>query len=190
MEADEVDVESVIASAADQVENDYVEGQPPRKKQKTEGFFGYISNLFSMDQKEYDDQQIMMERNELKLILKKYPKLDVSEEVETAEYVRNMTDEQVHDMYQASKLKLGEEIILPKIIPENNGENAISLLGQILSIHLGLPDLQDEMIHDTRLITAANQLIPSLQPKLSLPMEIFGRISYHIMSQRKKIKTT
>jgi hypothetical protein len=158
----------------DQLIDDSVVGEPPRKKRKTgKDTFMNPNNV----QLEPESEELVLKRKELKAIMLRYPDLDLEKITRLHTDICRMHPNDVEILLENSKIEIGLKN------PNQNAKSMLSLIGVALHKITGLTGIYKKMESDDSLITALEHYLPDPTSKLSIPMQIVSRISSHIADE-------
>jgi hypothetical protein len=166
-------------------ENQEKEREPPKKRRRLE-------KSLTISSKEEEDEQVEEEgayvefkttkedrdrlaRRELKLLLKKHKHLDLDKLMEGHHFVHSLDREQMHELLENVKLEVG------MISPAQNAKNILMVVAGVLKLATG-KDHSEKLTNDTELLSALEHYLPDPLNVMSIPLQFFSRIGYHILN--------
>lgn len=177
-----------------ETEHNTEEKQPPKKKRKTEKIKDFGDLLREspkgivclgdedevkedgyMEFKTTKDDRDRLARRELKLLLKKHKHLDLDKLMEGHHFVHSLDREQMHELLENVKLEVG------MISPAQNAKNILMVVAGVLKMATG-KDYGEKLTSDTELLSALEHYLPDPLDMMSVPLQFFSRIGYHILN--------
>lgn len=140
--------------------------EPPLKKKKTKHQDLPESIVVTKD----EINKINIAKRELKTLFLKYPTLDITKTVEVDDFVDSLSPEELKKMLENMKTAIGQQN------PSTNSETILGPLALLLQKATGKKRVYKEIMEDTKLHAAFEQMIPCLEDYVSVPLQIVHRL--------------
>lgn len=169
----------VIDQAVERVE------KPKEKKRKRDDSDGKSSKKRKVVEEEeemvedVDENEKAMDelrRKELKRLVMKYPDVSLDKTREVDERIKAMTSEQVKEDLNNLKIEIGAQ---------QPGETALSIVGFVglmIQKYTGDKTVYERFTNDHELVSAVDQICPSIDDYLTVPLKIAHRVGAHLSS--------
>lgn len=144
--------------------------EPPSKKKKTKHQDFPQEIPITKD----DINRMNIARRELKILFLKYPALDITKTVEVDDFVDSLSAEELKKMLENMKVAIGQQN------PSTNSETVLGPLALILQKLTGKKSIYKDIMEDTKLHAAFEQMLPCLEDYVSVPLQIVHRIGNHL----------
>lgn len=144
--------------------------EPPLKKKKTKHSVVDETPILTKD----EQNKINIARRELKALFLKYPDLDITRTVEVDEHVESLPMSEVKKMLENMKVAIGQQN------PSSNSETILGPLALILQKVTGKKRIYRDIMDDTKLHAAFEQMLPCIEDYISVPLQIAHRLGNHL----------
>ncbi len=161
-------------------ENDESEELPPPKKKRR------IEKEKKSKRKEKEeepiekevDEQDLLKRKELKIIMLKNPTVDTSKIEKIGDDINRMSKEEVSATLEAMKLQIGLQS------PISASQNMVHLGASLIQRWYGSKGLSKRIREDTQLLAAVDQYVPNLADYIVGPLQIVTRLVGHVTDEQ------
>ncbi len=121
------------------------------------------------------DDKERMERRELKILLKKHKDMNFDELMKHHHFVHSLKKDDMKELLENIKLEVGLSS------PAQNAKNILIVISGLMKLMTG-KDYSERLTSDTELLAAIEHYLPDPFNGLSIPLQFFSRIGYHILN--------